>query len=433
MLVLDKDYFREYGFKKFRHISLDDLYRLIRGSISRVEKIRVDVRKAIGYVLAEDIKAKYDRPEIDISHVDGFAVRSEDLSIASTYLPAKLRIVKNIDPRKASSYVLSRGETVFVETGYPIPPNADAVIPIEYVKIIGDHILVDKPVYRYYHVFRRGSDYRAGETVFIHGTYISPLIVKTLLDLGYEEVIVYRKPRIAIYSIGDELVDRAYRPGSGYLPASTRYLEEYVLKYYGAEIIESRIIPDEPSIIAENVTSVLNNVDLVITIGGVSMGPRDHSWLTLYKTLKPKIWWRGVKIFPGRSNSGLIINGKLVINQPGLHQSSISTLILIITPILNYLQGRVLKPEYPCFEVCLENDIYFNKYLDHYKIGFLRVSNGKAYFLSSPGSYHLKPVVSSNAFIVVEPGIERIRKESFIDACIYPPIHSLEYVKPLFT
>lgn len=430
--VLSSEYFREYGYKRYRHVRLEELYDIIRRFIGRVNRVRVDVRKSLGHVLAEEIRVKYDRPDKDISHVDGFAVRSDDLSTATIYLPVKLRIVKGVDPRKADKYVLRRGETVFVETGHPIPPNADAVIPIEEVKIEGNYIIVDKPVYRYYHVFRRGSDFKAGEIVFTPGTRISSMVVKTLLDLGYEEVVVYRKPRVTLFSVGDELVDQPYKPGSGYLPASTRYLDEQALKYYGAEIIESRIIPDDPWVITKSVKEALEKADLVVTIGGVSMGPRDHSWIALYENLHPRMWWRGVKIFPGRSNSGLIIDDKLVVNQPGLHQSSLSTLILILTPILNYLQGGILKPIYPCFEVCLENDVYFNKYFDHYKIGFLNVRDGKAYFIESPGSYHLKPMTSSNAFTIVEPGIERIRKESYIDACIYPPIHGLLYGKPIF-
>ncbi len=420
---MSNEYFREYGFKKYRHIMLNELYDIVYRFVDRLNKVHIDVRKALGHVLGEEIRAKYDRPDKDISHVDGFAVRTDDLSSSPIYSPTRLRIVKGIDPRHADKYVLDRGETVFVETGYPIPSNADTVLPIEEVRIEDEYIVVDKPVYKYYHVFRRGSDYRAGDTVFTPGTRVSPFIVKVLLDLGYEEIVVYRKPRIAIYSVGDELVDQPYRPGSGYLPASTRYLDEQALKYYGAEIIDSRIIPDDPQAITSHVKQVLDKTDLVVTIGGVSMGPRDYSWATLYKNLRPRIWWRGVKIFPGRSNSGLIIDNKLVINQPGLHQSSLSTLILILTPILNYLQGKPLKPLYPCFKVCLENDIQFKKYFDHHKIGFLEVRGDKAYFIESPGSYHLRPMTSSNAFTIVGPGIERIRRQSYVDACIYPPIH----------
>jgi len=430
--VLLEHYFDGYKRKLYTHVDLDKLYSLFKKHVKPIEKIKIDVRKSIGYIIAEDVYAKYDRPLKNISHVDGFAVRSDDVFNASQFSTIKLKIVKNIDPRKADTYILGRGETVFVETGYPIPVNADAVIPVENVEVKDEYIIVDKPVYRYYQVFLKATDFKQGELAIPKGTRITPLHVKILMDLGYSEVFVYRKPRISILNIGSELVDSPFNPESENLPASTMYLDTYSLTYYGGEIVDNKIIPDDPGLILEAVKNSLENSDVVITIGGVSMGPRDYTWMSIVSGFERSIYWRGVKIFPGRATSGFIIDGKPVINQPGLPLSSLSCLILVITPLINYLQGGVLKPSYPCFEVKLMNDISFKTFIDHYKLAFLKVEDGKASMVEMKGSYYLKTVLHSNSFTVLTPGVETIRKDSYIDACIYPPLHVFDASRSLF-
>ena len=416
-------YFNGVRDKEYRRISLPELYEIFRKNVRALEKVKVETRNALGYVLAEPIYARFDRPLADISHVDGFAVNASDLVYASKHTPVVLKLVKSIDPRRADSYKLRRGETVFVETGYPIPEGANAVVPVEDVEVKGDRILFIKPVVPGNHVFKRGTDFRENSLVFRRGTRITPLVVKALLDLGYDEVLVYRRPRVSILSIGDELIDEAYKPGFNKLPASTRFMDAYSLEYYGAEITCTRIVPDDPPTIASEVSNLLGGVDLVVTIGGVSMGPRDYTWIALYRELKPNVWWRGIKILPGRSNSGMIVDDKPVINQPGLHQSSFTTLVLILTPLVNYMQGRGLKPVYPFREVMLTEDLVSSRYIDHYRIHFLELGDGEATPIENPGSYHLRPMTASTAFTVVDPGIERIRKGSYIRAYFYPPVH----------
>ncbi|MET1159488.1 MAG: molybdopterin molybdotransferase MoeA [Thermoprotei archaeon] len=416
-------YFREVKEKKYKHIPLTRLYELLANSVNRVDTEYVDPRYALGRVLAEPVYAKYDRPLKDISHVDGFAVNTSDTIYASQYNPAKLRLVKGVDPRNADTYTLKRGETVFIETGYPLPSGANGVVPVENATIVDDYIRLTKPALPGNHVFRRATDFRRGEEVLPAGTRITPLTVKVLLDLGYEKIRVYRKPRVAVLSIGDEISDEPYNPETGRLPASTMYLVKYSLEYYGADVFYTDILPDNPSIIVKTIRELLGRADAIITIGGVSMGPRDHTWISLYRELNPSKWWRGVKLVPGRSCSGLIVNGKPVINQPGLHQGSFNTLIMITTPLINYMQGLVLEPRYPAIDTVLATDLSVTRYIDHHRVVYLEIRDEYAVQIENPGSYYLKPLIRSDAFTVLDPGIERIRRGSHIKAYFYPPIH----------
>lgn len=416
------DYFKELVDKKYVYMDLRELYGLLKTSVSRLDIVRVSVKESQGYVLAEEIRAKYDRPLFDISHFDGFAVRYDDLVNASKYTPVKLRIVEGIDSRSANEYELKSGEAVLVETGYPLPVNADVVIPVEEVVIYGNNIVVDKIYSRYTHVFKKGSDFRANDIVLKFSTRITPIVQKILIDMGYETIRVYRKPRIAIYSVGDELSNDVYKPETGKLPASTFWIDKYCFEYYGGEVIETGILPDDAGVIVKTVKEAINRADLVVTIGGVSVGPRDRVWIPLFREFKPDKWWRGVKTVPGRVTSGFVINSKLVINQPGLPQSSIVSLIFVLTPIIEYMQGLDLKLSFSCIDVYLAEDIVFNKFIDFYRVFYLNIVGDKAYPLKNPGTYYLNPLIQSNSFTLVDPGFERIREGSVVKACFYPPL-----------
>lgn len=416
-------YYETFGSKIYRHISLDELHKLIVNSIGRTGPVEIDVREATGYVLYMDVKAKYSRPLYSISHVDGFAVSSTDTHNASNENPVKLKIIDG-DPRKGLEIELRSGEAFFVETGYPIPINSDAVIPIEETKIIEGYVYVYKPVSKGYHVFPSETDFKRDELVFKAGRRLSIFDIKTLMDLGVWSVKVYGKPRIAVFSIGDELVDEPY-PGGTYIPASTRYVDKYCLEYYNGEVVHMGILPDDPETIVNVIENYLDKTDIVITIGGVSMGPRDHTWISLFKTLKPDKWWRGVKFWPGRSNSGMIVRGKPIVNQPGLPQSSISTLLFILTPLVRYMQGEALKLDYPYKLARVDKEYVFEKYVDHHRIYYTYTLDEEAVIIENPGSYYLKPLINSNGFIILNPYMTRLEKNQTISVYRYPPIHGL--------
>ncbi len=413
----------EYASKKtFRYVDLIEIYNMIMNNIKTTNTVHIDIRDSYGYVLAEDIYSPYDRPVYNISHVDGYAIKYEDLKEATSD-QVKFKVVKGIDPRRAHEYELHKGEAVFIETGYPLPRGADTVIPIEDTFLINDYVVIPKKHMRGEHVFPRSTDYKKGELIIGKGTRITPFIIKALLDLGVGKIRVYRKPRVIIYSVGDELVDEPFRNEEWKLPMSTKYLDKYVIRYYGGQVIDEVKLPDNPRIIASRIRDDLDRADLFITIGGVSMGPKDHSWISLYEEFKPKQYWRGTKIHPARSTSGIIVKDKLIINQPGLHQSSLSALFFLIVPVINYLQGLSLEPSYPFIKARVKNEYIDKKYIDHYRLRPVKVFDEVAEIIDIMGSYYLRPLIESNGFIVLKPGIEYLRSNEIVNIFYMPPIN----------
>ena len=386
----------------------------------------IDVRYAFGHVLAEDIYSPIDRPFLDISHVDGYAIRSIDTKGASSRNPISLKVVKGVDPRNAHEYTIKEGEAVFVETAYPLPRGADAVVPVESVRREGDMIYIYREVKRGSDVFRKGTDFRKGEKIASKGDYINPSIQKALMDLGIKYIKVFCRPRIAIIGVGSELTDEIVAPSTSKITASSSFFLKHILEYYGAKIAYMGLAKDDPNDLVSVINYLLRKrIDLIITIGGVSMGPRDFTWITIYQYYRPKIFFRGLKTHPGRSTSGTLVEGIPIINLPGLPQSTLSGTLFIILPIINYMYGRGFHVKLPFIDVEIEDDYVFDKYMGFYRLRFLKVnySEGKAKIIRGLGSYHVSVFTRSDAFTIIEPGVKSISKGERIRAYYLEPIY----------
>lgn len=398
----------------------------------RLSTSELDIRYAYGYVLAEDIYAPIDRPFTDISHVDGYAVRSIDTRGASSRNPVKLKVVDTVDPRNAHKYVLGEGEAVFVETAYPLPVNADAVVPVESVRREGNIVYVYREIKSGSEVFRKGSDFRMGEKVASRGDVINPSIQRILMDLGIKYVKVYRRPRVAIIGVGSELTDEVVEPSTSKITASSSYFLKHILEHQGAKIAYMGLAKDDPNDLISMINYLLRKrIDLIITIGGVSMGPRDFTWITIYQYYRPKIFFRGLRTHPGRSTSGILVEGIPIINLPGLPQSTLSGTLFIILPIINYMYGRGFHVKLPFIDVEIDDDYVFDKYMGFYRLRFLKINynEGKAKIIRGLGSYHVSIFTRSDAFTIIKPGVKSISKGERIRAYYLEPIYKYNNTK----
>jgi len=382
---------------------------LIEGYRRRIVRLRPD--KSIGYITAEPIYAEIDRPYANLSHVDGWAVRSEDTRTASSENPVKLRVKEEIDSRRAGETVLAPGETVFVETGFPIPSNADAVIPVESTRRINGYVYIYAPVPRGYNVFPKGSDFRRGEELLPKGARITGYASKLLMDAGVWRVKVYDKPRIAVYSTGVELKEEPALPGQTYIPDSSRLFINKAVEMLGGKIIDTANIPDSSESIAGVIEEVLGDADLVITIGGVSMGPRDMTWTSIKNRIKYLEVFRGTKMHPGRSTSGFRTPTTSIINLPGLPQSTIAATLLILSPVIKYMAGgepEALKPDYM---VRLAEDYRSDKYLGFHRIRYVDTREEGAAIIENNPIYNVSTPLRYAGITIIPPGKKPSKNE----------------------
>ncbi len=390
--------------KLYKYVEPKKAVEILTQPVKPTKSMEMDIREACFHTVAEDIYSPIDRPWINISHFDGFAVRSSDTREASSSKPVKLKVISEVDSRNAHLYTLGEKEAVYVETGYPFPVNADAVVPVEAVKHQGDHIFVYSPVNPGFHVISVSGDVSKGELILRKGAIITPAIQNLLISLGINRVLVHRPPKTAVVAIGSELTDEVVVPSTTKIPASSTYMVENTIKYYGGVIVEKTIVGDDKREIIETVYRLLDIADLIITIGGVSLGPKDLTWTSIYEEFKPHYYVRGIKIHPGRATSGFNINRRVIVNLPGLPQSTFTGLVTVVLPILNYMLGRGLELKLPFIKARSKRRYIVKEYPSFYRLRFAIVDNeGVDLIVDNNSSYFIKPIALSNGFTVIPP------------------------------
>ncbi|MCD6488927.1 MAG: molybdopterin molybdotransferase MoeA, partial [Desulfurococcales archaeon] len=419
--------------KLYKYIDPREAINILLNGVSRTSTEVIDVRHALYRVLAEDIISPVDRPWTHLSHVDGYAVISNDTINASSHKPVSLKLVRGIDPRNAWMYKIRYGEAVFVETGYPIPDGADAVVPVEAVRETGDNILVYRRYMKWENIIRKASDVKKNEVIAHKGSRITPGTQKLLIDLGVGDIKVYEKPRVSIIATGDEVVDQVTPHSTSKIPASSLYLLKNIVKYYGGVVEYTLIVNDDPSHLIDTINSIVNKVDIIVTIGGVSMGPKDFTWISLYKHYRPKYYIRGLRIHPGRSTSGMVIYGKPVINLPGLPQSTIAGSIFLLIPILNWLQGLEPCIKIPYIEAWSKEQVVIEKYYGFHRIRYVFIDSKdlSVKIMAKFDSYHVSPIAKTDGLVIIPPNKKIIEAGEKVRVYFFKPIHQYSFYEEL--
>jgi molybdopterin molybdotransferase len=229
------------------------------------------VNESVGCVLAEDVVADLDSPPFDKALVDGYAVRSSDLSGPNRRLDVGESIMAGQTPSRA----LREREAAVVMTGAPIPPGCDAVVMHERTerKEAGVFVL-ELEVRPGQNLLPRGREMRAGEVVVRRGTILRPAYVGVLASVGRTQVRVVPRPRVAIVSTGDELVEPGQIPGPGQIRNSNAMMLQALLSQQAAGVEVLPIVPDEPAPLGQTLGQGLV-ADILVISGGVSAGERD--------------------------------------------------------------------------------------------------------------------------------------------------------------
>jgi molybdenum cofactor synthesis domain-containing protein len=295
----------------------------------------------IGCALAEDVVAPIDVPPFDRSNVDGFAVRSADIASASGAAPVRLRlndevIACGIAPAKP---VLS-GTATSIATGGPVPRGADAIVMVEHTQPAGaDAIEVRRAVSPGQFVSYAGSDIARGEALLRAGTLIGSREVGMLAACGIAEVAVVRRPRVAVISTGDELVQpgRPLRPAAIYdtngpIVAAAIAENGGDAKFLGA-------IADDEAQLEAAMRKTLTESDMLVLSGGTSKGAGDVSHRIIGRLGKPGIIAHGVALKPGKPLCLAVCDGKPVIILPGFPTSAMFTFHDMIVPVLRRMAG----------------------------------------------------------------------------------------------
>jgi molybdenum cofactor synthesis domain-containing protein len=314
-------------------IPLDEARQLIDEAIrpiTRVESVALD--EAAGRVLAREVVSGRDVPPFNRAGMDGYAVIAEDTFGASRYEPKTLRVIEKIYTGQVPTRRLSAGETAEIATGAPMPDGADAVVMVEETeRASSEEVRVFTPVYPRQNVGRRGADIVQGQAVLRTGDVLNPSRIGALAALGLTTVDVYERPRIAILSTGNEIVEPGQPLQPGQIYDINRFTLSAVIGDHGGSPVPSQSAQDTLEDLERAMDRCLNE-DVLVFSGGSSVGERDLILDVVGR--RGEIVFHGIAVKPGKPTVFGVIGGKPVFGMPGYPTSCLSNAYMLLVPAL---------------------------------------------------------------------------------------------------
>ena len=380
---------------------------------------QVRLAECAGRALAKDLVADAPLPAFAASAVDGYAVRAADAGTS-------LRVAGESAAGRPLGRDLEAGTAARILTGGQLPGGADCVVMVEDVTLEGDHVNVPRGLKPGQNFHARGADLKAGELVLGAGSQLGAAELGLAAALGFPALEVRPRPRVALLSTGDELVEVGERPGPGQIPDSNRWALLAALIEAGADVEVLGIGPDEAGALRNMIVTALVAADVLVTSGGVSVGTHD--------LVKPLLESLGtvhvgrVKLKPGKpftfatlasASSGQVETPRLAFGLPGFPVSSLVTFEVFVRPALRKMQGFA-KLQRPTLPVRLNYDARATADRTEYQRVTLR-HEGRELIAESTGSQsssRLMSLAGAHALVRIPPGDHGIKAGSIVDAMI---------------
>jgi putative molybdopterin biosynthesis protein len=291
-------------------------------------------------VLAEDITSALDIPPFNRSTVDGYAVKAEDTFGAEENHPAKLAVCGIVNIGEPPRISVTKGEAAEIVTGAPIPEGADAVVMVEDTNRENNTLSVYSAVTQSENVLKKATDIKKGETILKAGQVLGSREIGVLAALGMAKVKVHRVPSVAVLSTGAEVTEPGKKLPSGKIYDINAYSLSTAVLESGGKPVYMGVVPDDKAELRKAMEHALACADMVITSGGVSVGPKDLMPQTVHSLGKPGIIICGIAVKPGKPTTVALIGKKPVFALPGHPTSALLIFHLLARPVIQRLAGR---------------------------------------------------------------------------------------------
>ncbi len=304
------------------------------------ESVTLDL--ALDRILSQDILSTENLPPFTRSTMDGFAVRAKNTFGCSESEPALLAVVGEIlMGSSGTDFSLSPGQAVRIWTGGKLPPKADSVVMVEYTRMLDEkNVEIFRPVAPGENIIREGDDYTAGNTVLTQGHTLRPQELGVLAGLGFNELPVCRRPRVAIVSTGDELVPPNEKPVQGQIRDINSTSLAALVKQTGCIPVQYGIVGDDADLLEKTCQKALNESDVVLLSGGSSVGKKDYTLNVFEKIPGASVLAHGVSIRPGKPTILAKVGNKALFGLPGNVASAMVVFYLFVAPLLHKLGGK---------------------------------------------------------------------------------------------
>ncbi len=319
-------------------MSADDALARILAGVPTLPAVKAPILEALGLVLAEDIAADRDVPPFRNSAMDGYAVQGDDVISA----PVELRVVGEVAAGGFPDRAVAPGEAMRIMTGAPMPDGADTVVRVEDTDNASDLVTITAATPKGMAIRHAGEDLRKGERVLATGTVLRAAEIGLLASVGRARVLVRKRPRVAVFSTGDEIVDLDSPLERGQIRDSNTYTLASAIRAAGAEPWVRGIVRDSPDALRAALREA-SAADAIVTSGGVSVGDHDHMKPVLSELGTIDFW--AIAIRPGRPLAfGELRDGDRrvpIFGLPGNTVSALVTFEIFVRPALLRMQSRV--------------------------------------------------------------------------------------------
>lgn len=380
------------------------------------------LRAATGRYLAEDIRSDLDLPPFDRARMDGYAFQAASVAAAGPGQPARLREIGVVAAGVGYDGQVGPGEAVRIMTGAVVPAGADTVERIEVIRVDAGGIELDEPVPVGRNITPRGLEVKAGARVVSAGERVTPAVAAVLATFGQARVRTSRRPRVAIFSTGDELVPVDVFPGPGQIRDSNRYALAGYLEEAGAEVVLEGTLTDQLDQTRDAIARAMANADVILLSGGVSMGDYDVVKPAL-RALGAEILLEKVAMHPGKPTVFARRGETLFFGLPGNPVSVAVAFFLFVRPALLRLQGAsgIDLPRLTAF--CTRTVKGAPPRRSH-QPGTLRLAAGRVEIepLSWSGSGDLVGFMRATALLVVPEDQAMVREGDLVEAILLPSL-----------
>ncbi len=404
-------------------LSVDQARERILSRFQPVTTEALPLVKSANRVLAQDITATNDLPPFDNSSMDGFAIRAEDVVEATPDSPRSLRVVADIAAGSHPAVSLTEGQAARIMTGAPVPDGANVVVPVEDTNFDNrdagtpapDEVQIFQPAKAGWNVRPRGMDLLAGEPVLQQGRVLKPQDLGLLAMFGFATVTVYRKPRVALFSSGDELLDVAAPLEEGKIRDANSYTLAALIEDAGAEVIRVGVAKDNRQSVESLLEkSVHANVDLILSSAGVSVGAFDFVKQVI-ETNGRMDFWR-VNMRPGKPLAFGEYKQIPFIGLPGNPVSAFVGFEVFVRAAIRRLGGSPNGLRQTVRVTCEEQIDSDGR--ESYLRAQVREENGKtiARLTGHQGSGNLHSLVQANALLIIPAGVKCVPAGQEMDA-----------------
>jgi len=296
--------------------------------------------EAYGRILAENVVSTLDIPPFNRSTVDGYAVKAADTFGAEEGKPAKLVSLGMVSVGEQPKICIEKGETAEIVTGAPVPEGADAIVMVEDTDKRDAELCVFRVVTRDENVMKRGSDIKKGETVLKVGRVLGASEIGVLAAIGLTRVKVFKVPVVAVLSTGAEVAEPGKELPAGKIYDINAYSLSTAVRESGGKPVFLGVVADDKDKLSKALKRALTSADMVLTSGGVSVGPKDYMPQIVNSLGEPGVFISGIAVKPGKPTTVALMGKKPVFSLPGHPTSALLLFHLLARPVLKFMSGR---------------------------------------------------------------------------------------------